>query len=790
MRRAVAIAIAATALIGAGAATPPTAPAGNPPVRLTIVTLPKLVGTRFALDGRTFVTGRAGYARIKTTPGTHLLQALDTTVRRRDTRSTFLRWSDGRFTGTRTITIDGNTRLYVGYRQSVRVSFRFTDPAGRPVVGRVTRVILSNTLGGQLSFRPEWPQWLPAISVTRRFGGLGETLVRYSIKQALVGGSNVVNQAQQRFYPAHTRQVTTRLLLYSARVSVRDFLLGTAAGSRLQLVYPNGTRAAYSLHGGELRLASLPRGTYQVDVRGGGYVPVVSLALSRNQVLKVRVISYLDMFLFLVMALAAMAALALVARPYLRLRIRSLGSGKRPTPDDLEPVKPLSGARKALIVRYMVPASSSRTARSVQRLPVRTAAGIAVEQPENREARRRRTIPRGVVGAALDRLHRLRESRRRILRPRRLPGAHREPPREALSGERLELVHVYMGEAIAPAPAPASEVAVPAEQAQPVAAAPVAPEAGERRKSLLVARQRAALVGLRALLRKGVRRLHAIATAAARAARRAAGKLGSAQPVQVSPSPAVERAPAPRSETIAAPAPESVPPPSEPTAAASSDPEPAEPSKQQPGKEQVAPKPKRTRAPAAKKPAAQAKAKTGASAKPKANGAGAAKPKAKTTKAKPTKAKAKKAAPAAAKTPTARKPKQPKTKQAPVATEQSLDGAYWPDLAAAVEVLREDLRKARPAPPPKKRKRASTDGTTTPAKPKAARSAKQTKAKKATEAIEQAADQDANGTPSIQELAQFRPDLAAAVEALQEDLRNARTETTKKGRRKSSAKAR
>jgi hypothetical protein len=125
-----------------------------------------------------------------------------------------------------------------------------------------------------------------------------------------------------------------------------------------------------------------------------------------------------------------------------------------------------------------------------------------------------------------------------------------------------------------------------------------------------------------------------------------------------------------------------------------------------------------------------------------------------------------------------------------VATEQSLDGAYWPDLAAAVEVLREDLRKARPAPPPKKRKRASTDGTTTPAKPKAARSAKQTKAKKATEAIEHAVDQDANGTPSIQELAQFRPDLAAAVEALQEDLRNARTETTKKGRRKSSAKAR
>jgi hypothetical protein len=48
----------------------------------------------------------------------------------------------------------------------------------------------------------------------------------------------------------------------------------------------------------------------------------------------------------------------------------------------------------------------------------------------------------------------------------------------------------------------------------------------------------------------------------------------------------------------------------------------------------------------------------------------------------------------------------------------------------------------------------------------------------------------ANGAANIEELAHFRPDLAAVVEALHEDLRNARTATTKKGRRKSSAKTR
>lgn len=757
MRRAAAIAIAATAVLLVSAAAPAGALARDPPVRLTIVTLPKLVGIRFSLDGRPFVTNRSGYARIKTTPGTHLLQALDTSVRRPSTRSTFLRWSDGRFTGTRTIRIAGNTRLYVGYRQSVRVSFRFVDPAGNPVVGRVTRLTLSNTLGGQPSFQPEWPQWLPAISITRRFSGLSQTLVKYSIKQALVGGSNVVNQAQQRFYPALTRQVTARLLLYSARVSVSDFLLGTSAGSRLQLVYPNGTRAAYPLHGKELSLASLPRGTYQVDVRGGGYVPTVSLALSRNQVLKIRVISYLDMFLFLLMALAAVAALALVARPYLRLRLRSLGTGRQPTLDDLEPIKPLSRARKALIVRYMVPAPAlPPRARGAQRLPVPAAQGVAVRRAEDRVVERLRTLPRRMRAAALDRLRRFRDSRGRIRRPLRLPAAHRQPPREALTGERIELVHVYMGETAAPV---AEVAAAPQQEAERVEAAPAAPAS---------------------------------------------------------------------EATAAPPLAEDVPPESEPSVAEPAEPEP----------EQAAPKPKRPRAPA-RRTTTRAKAKTATPAK-KAGRAAAAKPKTKTTKAKPKKAAPAPTAqasesettgqdlapaPATEKTPAARKRSRPaakaktvapakrratrtttkpKTKKSSKATEQAAtegqtsptpvtvedtaevqDAAQWPDLAAAVEALREDLRNARTT-------------TTVRAKPKAARSSKKPKMKKATKATEEAAAQGpaspapgaANGVANIEELAHFRPDLAAAVEALQGDLRNARAATTKKGRRKSSAEAR
>ena len=376
MRRAVAIAIAASALLLVGAVTPAGALARDPPVRLTIVTLPKLVGIRFALDGRTFVTGRSGYARIQTTPGTHLLQALDTSVRRPSTRSTFLRWSDGRFTGTRTITIAGDTRLDVGYRQSVRVSFRFIDPAGHPVVGRVTRLTLSNTLGGQPSFQPEWPQWLPAISITRRFSGLGQTLVKYSIKQALVGGSNVVNHAQQRFYPALDptgHRATPPVLGPRKRSRLPSGDIGRKPAEAclpqrdsLRRIHCTGRScASRRCHAGPTR-----------SMFGAAVTCRPSASrLSRNQVLKVRVISYLDMFLFLVMALAAVAVL----RP-----CRStLSPASAPLPRNRAATDPgrsracQAADRRAQRVDRPVHGAGPRAAqraRGGQRLPVRSAA--------------------------------------------------------------------------------------------------------------------------------------------------------------------------------------------------------------------------------------------------------------------------------------------------------------------------------------------------------------------------------------------------------------------------------
>jgi hypothetical protein len=477
------IAIALVAILVA-AAEAPGARAASRSVRLTIVTLPKIPGIRFALDGRTFVTGDSGRVQIRTSSGTHLLQALDRSVRRPEARSRFMRWGDGRYTTTRLLTITDNTVLDAGYAQSVPVDFRFTDRKGHPVIGRVTAMTISNSLGGELTFNPAQRQWLPATNLTRLPSGLAENPVRYSIRKVLVGGSNVVHEAQQYFYPdqIRSRRYTAKLLLYSARVKVRDFLLGTSAGHRLDLVYPNGRREGYKLKGGTLNLSSLPRGTYEINVHGGGYVPSVSLALSRDQHLQIKVVSYLDMFLFLLMAFTVIVLLALVARPYLRLRIRSVGSGRVPTPDDLEPIKPLPDDRKDLIVRYMEPSDAPpQPARGVQPLPDRSIPAIAAQTAET--GPRLWKLPQRVLGGAADRVDRFQDSWRRILERQPLLKSRDEAPPEALSGERIQLVHVYMSETTPPLPPVSNEsnVAPPAETVRAQEEESTAPAAGEPR---------------------------------------------------------------------------------------------------------------------------------------------------------------------------------------------------------------------------------------------------------------------------------------------------------------------
>jgi hypothetical protein len=294
---------------------------------VAIVTIPRLAGVRFVVGDRVIETGRDGTASVHLPgPGEYPLRILDQTVRHGSVRSRFSRWGDNSFTSTRTVDVHGPTRLEVGFQQSVLVGFRFLDLGDGAVdPDRVSKLSIASTIGTHESFRPDRPRWLIAGRVTRRFRGLEQTQIQYAIEKAFVDGSNVVNRAQQRFYPLRRRTVGVHLLLYSARLSAHDFLFGFPIGRRVELVYPNGNRVVREFEGGKLFLRDLPRGTYGLRVQAGGYSPLVSLALSKNQVLELKVVSYLDLLVIALLGMAALSLLVLLPRPALRRKLHDAG---------------------------------------------------------------------------------------------------------------------------------------------------------------------------------------------------------------------------------------------------------------------------------------------------------------------------------------------------------------------------------------------------------------------------------------------------------------------------------
>ena len=198
-----------------------------------------------------------------------------------------------------------------------RVGFRFVDLSGKRVDPRVVRSLtLPGSNGRRHVFRGSKPRWLSGNRVSPESGGTKSTAVSYAAQKALVGGSSVVHRGQQRFFPAETRKLQLRLLLFSARFEVRDALLGFPIGSAVLLEYPNGELLRQALGaGGELTLKSLPRGDYRVSVDALGISSSRPIALSGDQDVRLQVISWLDIAIVL-LALGSIAlALLYIRRP-------------------------------------------------------------------------------------------------------------------------------------------------------------------------------------------------------------------------------------------------------------------------------------------------------------------------------------------------------------------------------------------------------------------------------------------------------------------------------------------
>jgi hypothetical protein len=367
------IAILVGALSAALASTPAapaaTAPDSRPPSlnELTIVTVPRLAGVRFQSAGQSFATDRNGIARVKLPAGAHRLRLVDAALERNGVRSRFSRWGDDSFVPIRKLDLRRPVRLEVGFEQSVQVGFSFVDRANKPVdADRVTTMTLTSTIGSRASFRPGKAHWLLAGRVARRFNGLDVTRIQYALQRAVFDGSNVVHKAQQRFYPLDAQHVRLHLLLFSVRLGAHDLLFGFQVGKKLDLIYPDGHKLSFPLRGRPIELRSLPRGTYGLKIHAWGYSPAVPVALSKDQVIDLRVISYLDMLVIAFVAVAMTAFLVLVRRPHLRRRLGVAARLRR-----LRPVEPAQA-------RLPDPAQVTDTATEEPSRPPSASAGAAL----------------------------------------------------------------------------------------------------------------------------------------------------------------------------------------------------------------------------------------------------------------------------------------------------------------------------------------------------------------------------------------------------------------------------
>jgi hypothetical protein len=304
----------------------PPASAQTAQQALTIQTVPPLSGAQFALDGSIFTSDENGVAAISAGPGRHVLEALP--LRELPgLRAEFDRWGDDFFRPRRPIDIGSSGEaLEVGYDVSYKVTLRFVGLEGEKVSPkRVTSVTLRSSLGGLKDLKDPGPHWLQAARTIRRSTGLEYKQVQWSVEEAFVDGSNVVNRTEQRFTIEEQERWTIRLLLYSVTFTSKDALLGSPIGTHVVLEYPDGSVRRVPLdEDGIVEVTALARGHYEAHVAASGISPATPISVSRaHQEAELKVISYLDLGLFAFVMIGLAVGLAFIGRPRLRSAVRS-----------------------------------------------------------------------------------------------------------------------------------------------------------------------------------------------------------------------------------------------------------------------------------------------------------------------------------------------------------------------------------------------------------------------------------------------------------------------------------
>jgi hypothetical protein len=318
----------------AGTSTGSSPAAASAPILrpLTIQTVPAIPHAEFILDGRALVTGADGIVRTTTTKAqrdglatnraAHLSIASSTIAIRPGVRAQFAGWYDGGYHYDRTNR--SGQLLRAAFDFDYLTSFSFVRPNGSRVVpAGFAGMQLHATAGATVVIPKNAAVWLPGIKVASTAGHLGVNDVEYKISSVKLRGNNVVHVDQQRFVPAHQQTVTVQLLLFTVTLDTHDAFFGFALGSAVDLKFADGTTQHAPIRHGSVTFTDLPRGDYALKVHAPGLSSDKALSVSRNQVVKLQVISWIDVVVILLVFLTIAGALVFIGRSRRRGRVES-----------------------------------------------------------------------------------------------------------------------------------------------------------------------------------------------------------------------------------------------------------------------------------------------------------------------------------------------------------------------------------------------------------------------------------------------------------------------------------
>ncbi|MGH3444647.1 MAG: hypothetical protein ACRDPB_04675, partial [Nocardioidaceae bacterium] len=296
------------------AAAPAEADPDHHPGILHVQTVPSVRGARITVDGREVRTDRHGRASVRVRNFEDLKSRFD------------IPWS--RVSPTRVVRLDrilgsldhgvtGRT-IRLGLRIKRRVQCEFTDTHGRAISpDRVSLLEIRSSTGEVVRLTRSAlrrPVWLAAGKSQQTRGGLGTVPYSWSITRAIVDGSNVVIRGQQVYRPSQTLNWPIRLLFFRVHVVGRDLLLGSLAGAGVDLTRPDGVEARTPFTDGRTVLSSVPRGSYQMRVYGGGLAFTRPVAISKNQLVEIQVLTPSDLALLAGLVVLVALSFVLVGR--------------------------------------------------------------------------------------------------------------------------------------------------------------------------------------------------------------------------------------------------------------------------------------------------------------------------------------------------------------------------------------------------------------------------------------------------------------------------------------------